>query len=135
MSSFNNQLIEELRANGGKAGGMFADRDLIILTTTGAQSGLPREAPLVYVMDGSRFIIVASNGGQDVHPSWYYNLLAHPRARAEVEFDAFEVDATVLEGEDRERAFDAVVARYPGFADYRDGTSRVLPVLALTRVD
>ncbi len=135
MSSFNTQLIEELRANGGKAGGPFADRDLIVLTVTGAKSGLPREVPLVYVKAGDRYIIVASNGGQDTHPSWYYNLLANPRAQVEVDGEAFDVDTTVLEGDERERAFDAVAARYSGFADYREGTVRVLPVFALNRVD
>ena len=86
-------------------------------------------------MDGTRFLIVGSNGGSDLHPSWYYNLLAQPRARAEVDGAAFEVDATILEGSERDQAFDVVVVSYPFFAEYRESTSRIIPVIALTQVN
>lgn len=132
MSDFNAQLMAEFRANGGKVGGMFDGSDVLILTSTGAKSGQPREQPLVYIKDGERFIIVASNGGSDAHPAWYYNLVANPDASIEVGTETISVDAESLEGDERERAFDAVVARYPGFADYKAGTSRVIPVFALT---
>ena len=62
-NEFNRQLIEEFRANGGKVSGMFAGAPLLLLTTTGARSGQPRIAPLVYTTDNSRWVIIASKGG------------------------------------------------------------------------
>ena len=64
MSAFNTQLIEEFRANGGKVGGMFAGAPLLLLTTTGAKSGQPRTAPLVYTIDDGKWVIIASKGGR-----------------------------------------------------------------------
>ena len=79
MSSFNDRIIEEFRANGGKVGGPFEGAQMVLLTTTGAKSGQQRTTPLVYTSDGSRLIIIASAAGADKHPAWFHNLVANPR--------------------------------------------------------
>lgn len=107
---------------------------MMILTVTGAKSGKQREIPLVYGADGERFLVIASNGGGDSDPLWYRNLQAHPRARAEVGTEAFEVVASTLTGEERQRAWKAMVAATPRFADYQARTARQLPVVALARI-
>jgi len=72
-------LIADLRANGGQVtSGPFAGRPVLLLTTTGAQSGQPHLAPVVYSRDGAPYVIVASKGGSPTHPAGYHNLLAHP---------------------------------------------------------
>lgn len=75
---WNRHVIEEFRANGGKVGGYFADKDLFLLTTTGAKSGQPRVIPLASIPDVERLITFASKAGAPTHPDWYSNLLAHP---------------------------------------------------------
>ena len=64
MHEFNQGLIKEFRANGGKAvSGPFVNAPLLLLTTTGAKSGKPFTTPLVYTKDGDRIVIIASKGG------------------------------------------------------------------------
>ena len=72
-------LITDFRANGGQVtSGPFTGRPVLLLTTTGAQSGQPRLAPVVYSRDGDHYVIVASKGGSATHPAWYHNLTEPP---------------------------------------------------------
>ncbi len=133
MSDFNSKVIEEFRANQGRVGGGFEGAPMLILTTTGAKSGQPRTNPLVYLADGDRLVIFASKAGAPTNPDWFHNLVAHPRVSVEVGGESFEADATVAEGEERDRLYANQVAVMPGFADYQAQTDRVIPVVVLTR--
>ena len=134
MSEFNQNVIEEFRANNGKVSGYFANASLLLLTTTGAKSGQPRVAPLVYITDGDRIVIIASKGGAPTNPDWYHNLLAHPVATVELGGERFEVRASVVEEPDRSRLYAKMVEKMPGFGEYQRKTSRQIPVVALDRV-
>jgi deazaflavin-dependent oxidoreductase (nitroreductase family) len=124
-------LISEHRANKGQImSGPFAGRPVLLLTTTGAQSGQPRLAPLVYTRDGDRYVIMASKGGAPTHPAWYHNLLANPVVTVEVGGKTFTARARVTEGAERER----LIALNPQFNDVQARTSRVIPVVVLERV-
>lgn len=134
MSDFNQTVIAEFRANGGVVGGYFAGANMLLLHTTGAKSGQERVNPLVYTRDGDRLVIVASKGGADSNPDWYYNLLANPAATVEVGSDTFAVRATaVTEGPERARLYALMVAHREGFADYERKTARTIPVVVLER--
>ncbi len=89
--SFNLNVIEEFRANGGRVGGPFEGGDLLLLTTTGARSGRPHTVPLGYVRAEGLILVVASAAGAPEHPQWYRNLLAHPVVRVELGTEAFDV--------------------------------------------
>lgn len=135
MSDFNQAVIDEFRANGGKVGGYFAGANMLLLHTTGARSGQERVNPLVYVPDGDRLVIIASKGGADSNPDWYYNVLAHPMATVEVGTERFQVQATpVTEEPERSRLYALMVAHREGFADYERKTSRKIPAVILERV-
>jgi len=134
-NNFNQQIIAEFRANEGKVGGQFAGGNMLLLTTTGAKSGQPRIAPLAFTRDGDRIIIVASKGGAPTNPDWYYNLVAHPEVILEVGTEQFAALASVAEGAERERLFAQVVAQMPGFGEYQRNTTRLLPVIILTRTE
>ncbi len=134
MNDFNQKIIEEFRANGGVVGGNFAGATLVLLTTTGARTGKRTTSPTMYLKDGDRYIIIASNGGGDRHPAWYHNLLATPQATAEIGTETFEVKASVIEGEERDELYARVVEIAPAFAQYEAMTTRRIPVLALHRV-
>jgi len=128
-------LITDFRANGGQVtSGPFAGRPVLLLTTTGAKSGQPRLAPLVYSRDGDHYVIVASKGGAPTHPAWYQNLLAHPTVTVEVGEGTFEARARVTEGAERDRLFAQRAADSPNFAEYQRRTTRVIPVVVLKRL-
>lgn len=133
LKAFNQGIIDEFRANGGKVGGQFANADLLLLTTTGAKSGRPRLAPLAYLEIDGKLIIVGSFAGADVDPAWVGNLRANPRAHVEVGAEAFDVIARELPSAERTEFFGKVTAVAPGFADYQAMTARVIPLFELHR--
>jgi deazaflavin-dependent oxidoreductase (nitroreductase family) len=135
MSDFNQAIIEEFRANGGKVGGYFAGANMLLLHTTGAKSGQPRTNPLVYVPDRDRLIVIASKGGADSNPDWYYNLLANPTVTVDLGREQFHARATaVTEEPERSRLYAEMVAHRAGFAEYEQKTSRSIPVVVLERI-
>jgi deazaflavin-dependent oxidoreductase (nitroreductase family) len=132
-NNWNSQTIAEFRANGGKVGGMWEARPLLLLTTTGAKSGRHHTTPTMYLRDGDRLLIFASKGGAPTHPHWYHNLLAHPEVTVEVGPETYQAMATVITGEERDRLYARQAELYPQFADYQRRTSRKIPVIALER--
>src|SRR5215217_4351451 len=112
---YNRKLIEEFRTARGTTDGPFVDRPLLLLTTTGAKSGQPRTTPMMYVPDGDRLLVIASNAGAPAHPDWYRNLLAHPQVTVEVGAESFDARAVVLAGAERQQQWDKIVASYPFF--------------------
>ncbi|MGX1880596.1 nitroreductase/quinone reductase family protein [Streptomyces sp. NPDC055287] len=133
-TSFNQSVIDEFRARGGKVGGPFEGGDLLLLTTTGAKSGKPHTTPLGYVRHGGLLLVVASAAGAPRHPAWYHNLLAHPLVRVEIGAEEYEAVAVPAEGARRDELFAQVVGAEPGYGEYQAGISRVLPVVVLERV-
>lgn len=131
--SFNQSVIDEFRANGGKVGGPFEGGDLLLLTTTGARSGRAHTVPLGYVREEGELVVVASAGVAPDHPQWYRNLLAHPVVRVELGAEAFDAIAVPAEGARREQLFAAVARVAPGYGDYQARTERELPVVVLER--
>lgn len=139
MSDFNDRVIAEFRENDGAVGGPFQGSKMAILTTTGARTGLQRIAPMVYFDDPEGILIVASKAGAPDHPAWYANLVANPRVSVELGTDrgieAFDALAEPLEEARRDEAFARIAASSPGFGAYQEKTDRVIPVIALTRID
>lgn len=134
--NFNSDLIKDLRANGGKAtSGPFQGRDVLIITTQGAKSGEVRENPLVYTRDGDKYVIVASKGGAPTNPHWFHNLVAHPDVTVEILGEKFKARAHVAGDKDYERLYQHHASINPGFNDYRQKTSRKIPVVLLERLD
>ncbi len=133
-TNWNKSVIDEFRANAGKVGGRFAGRTLLLLHTIGAKSGQERVNPVAYVRDGDRLVIIASKGGAPTNPAGYHNLVAHPLVTVEVGTAKFQVQAKVAEEPERTRLYDKMVEMMPGFAEYRQRTTRVIPVVVLTPV-
>lgn len=133
MKDFNNQVIAEFRANGGKVGGMFEGAPMILVTTTGAKSGQPRVAPLVYTTDGDRIVIIASKGGAPTHPDWYHNIVANPEITVEVGGETFPARAEIAPEPERTRLFNAQADLMPNFAEYQKNTDRTIPVITISR--
>jgi deazaflavin-dependent oxidoreductase (nitroreductase family) len=133
MNDFNKGIIEEFRANEGKVGGMFVDVSLLLLHTTGAKSGIARINPLAYIVDGERFVIIASKGGSPTHPDWYHNIVANPEVSVEVGTAQFQARATIATEPERSKLYEQMASVNPIFADYQRKTTRTIPVIVLTR--
>ena len=132
--NWNKAIIDEFRANSGKVGGPFAGKTLLLLHTVGAKSGQERINPVAYVTDGDRLVIIASKGGAPTNPDWYYNILAHPLVKVEVGTEQFQARAAIASEPERTRLYNKMVEMMPGFAEYQRKTTRVIPVITLTRV-
>jgi len=130
MKAHNRKVIEEFRANGGRAP---EGRQLLLLTTTGARTGQTRTTPMMFVPDGDRLLVFASNAGAPRHPSWYLNLVAHPEVRVEVAGETYDATAVVTISEERDRLFARTGEKYPFFLDHQAKIARTIPVVALVR--
>ena len=133
MSDYNAQIIDEFRGSGGKVGGRWEGRNLLLLTTTGRKSGRAHTTPMVYTADGDRLLVYASKAGAPKHPDWYLNLVADSHVVVEAGDDRYDAIATPLAGEERDREFSLQAERVPVFAEYQAQTERVIPVVALRR--
>jgi deazaflavin-dependent oxidoreductase (nitroreductase family) len=134
INDFNEKIIEEFRANGGKVGGPFEGAPLLLHHTTGAKTGRTRVKPLVFRRDGDRLVVFGTKGGAPTNPEWYYNLRANPRVTVEVGNDRFEADASVAPPDERDRIWRLQARDAPAFADYQKRTDRTIPVVILERV-
>ena len=131
MSDWNAKIIEEFRANGGKVGGNFEGAPLLLLHSTGAKSGAERVSPMMYQAVDGGYAVFASKAGVYTNPDWFHNLRANPEASVEVGTETVAVTARVLDDEERAPIWETQKSRYPGFADYEQKTSRVIPVVLL----
>ena len=130
----NQAIIDEFRANAGKVSGAFAGKTLLLLHTVGAKTGQERINPVACVADGDRLVIIASKGGSPTHPDWFHNLLAHPLVTVEFGTEQFQAQASIASEPERTRLYNKMVEVMPGFADYQRKTTRVIPVITLTRM-
>ena len=119
------------RATGGKLFGRMGKSPILLLNTMGRKSGKKRTTPLLYVMDGEGFVIIASKGGAPTHPAWYLNLIANPDATVEVGDREVRVRAEEVHGEDKTRLWQKMVEMYPTYDDYQTKTEREIPLLVL----
>jgi len=106
---------------------------LLLLTVTGAQSGLPRVTPLVYMLDGERILLTGSNFGGERHPAWSNNLIAHPDATVTIAGKVFAVTSQVLEGEERSAAYAKFEEAAAPYRAYKGRTDREIRAFSLAR--
>jgi deazaflavin-dependent oxidoreductase (nitroreductase family) len=133
--AFNQTVVDEFRANHGKVSGPFEGQDLLLLTTQGAKSGLPRLVPLSYLTIEGAMVLVGSLAGADVDPAWVHNLRANPRAHIDLGTQSFDVLARELSRNERDATFPKVTALEPIYAEYQAKTARAIPLFELRRVE
>ena len=125
------EQVELYEGSGGTDGLTLRDTGLpvIIVTNRGRKTGAIRKTPLMTVVDGNSYILVASLGGAPKNPLWYYNLKADPNVeiRDGAEVYSMRVREVVDPGE-KQRLWDIAVKAYPPYQDYQEKTDRVIPV-------
>jgi deazaflavin-dependent oxidoreductase (nitroreductase family) len=120
-----------IRRTGGRMGGQNA----LLLTTIGRKTGQERTTPVGWFPgENDTWLIVASAAGAAANPAWYYNLVAAPdRVRIELAGRLIDVRAEQLLGAERAKAWQAICASAPRFAQYETKTDREIPVIRLSR--
>lgn len=120
------------RATGGRVGArVVGGMQMLLLTTTGRKSGQPRTTPLLFVPDGDRAIVIASNAGDDRDPAWWLNLKDWPEAVVQIGPDRFMARARQAQGAEADALFEKLVSSHPPFANYRKRTTREIPIVVL----
>jgi deazaflavin-dependent oxidoreductase (nitroreductase family) len=119
------------RLSRGRIFGNIGTAPVLLLTSTGRRSGQQRTAPVVFLADGERYIVIGSNAGNQRTPAWSYNLQANPDAEIEIRGTSKLVRARVAEGDERARLWRKVNEMYEGFDDYDAKTSRDIAVFVL----
>ncbi len=123
--------VERYESSGGTEGTTLRETGLpvIIVTNRGHKTGAIRKTPLMRVVDGENYILIASQGGAPTHPKWYYNLKADPNVEIR---DATEVHEMLVrevdDADERQRLWTIAVAAFPPYQEYQEKTERVIPI-------
>jgi deazaflavin-dependent oxidoreductase (nitroreductase family) len=126
-------LIGDLRENDGRpSSGPLAGQSLLVMYSTGAKSGERRRAILTYSRDGDAYVVAGSANGSSKDPAWLANVRANPDVTLELGKRTVDATASVADGTDRERLWDAHVQALPWFADYPAEAGRPIPMVRLT---
>ena len=123
-----------MKATRGRVNLDFGAAPVVVLVSTGARSGLPREAPLLYFTQGEDVVLMASSYGRAAHPAWYRNLVAHPACELRVGAHGGRYVAREVHGEERDRLYALAERHYAGYGNYALTTKgvRTIPVLRLS---
>jgi deazaflavin-dependent oxidoreductase (nitroreductase family) len=141
MAAFTRNMLVEafwkihpvlLRLSGGRVGGQLVGMPVLLLTTRGRKSGQPRSCALTYLPVDGDYVVIASCLGEPRHPAWWLNLEADPEAEVLVAGRREKVRATKVEGPEREKLWDMVVAANADYAEYATRTTRRIPVVRLS---
>lgn len=122
------------RLTGGRVGGKLGKAPILLLTTTGRKSGEPRTAPVLYLADGDRFVVINTNAGNAKTPAWSLNLRANPEAEVEVGRKRVAVRARLAEGEERTDLWRRHMEQYSGWEFYESKLDRDIGVFVLEPV-
>jgi deazaflavin-dependent oxidoreductase (nitroreductase family) len=119
--------------SGGKIGGKMRGAPVLLLTTTGRKSGNSWTVPVLYQVDGDRWVVIASNNGRPKHPAWWLNLQAKPEATIQIGRETYPVSASETSGEERDKLWRRMADMYKGYDGYAEKTTRQIPVVLLAR--
>ena len=123
--------VELYEGSGGTDGTTLRDTGLpvIVVTNRGNRTGAIRKTPLMRVKDGNNYVLVGSRGGAPTHPVWVYNLRADGNVEIRDETEVYTMRVREVENtKERTRLWDLAVAAFPPYAEYRNLTTRRIPV-------
>ncbi len=107
---------------------------ICLLTTIGRKTGERRTAPVLFLQEGRRVVVVGSQGGMKSHPLWYLNLKANPECEVQVKGEVWKARAHTADATERAHWWPKLVAHYADFATYEAWTDREIPVVILDPV-
>ena len=125
-------LTRYLETN-GEDGHDWSGAPALLLTTIGRNTGQPNTTPLIYGMDGDRYLLVASRGGAPRHPGWYRNLVKNPDVEIQVLADKFPATARTATPEEKPALWNIMTEIWPSYDEYQTRTTRDIPVIIIER--
>lgn len=128
---FGDEHVQRYLETDGAEGHDWQGTSVLVLTTTGRRTGLPRDNALIYGRDGDSYVVVASNGGADRPPYWYTNLVENPDVLVQVKGDKFHARARTADAAEKGRLWPAMTAEWPSYDDYQTKTDRDIAVVIL----
>ena len=131
---FGAEHVRAYRETDGELGHDWRRTQVLLLTTTGRNSGEPRTTPLIYGRSGDDYLIVASNGGSPKPPGWFQNLSEQPDVDVQVLADRFRARARTATADEKPAMWQEMVGHWPPYDDYQQRTDREIPVVVLERV-
>lgn len=120
--------VELYESSGGTKGTTMSGMPVVVVTSIGARSGRIRKTPLMRVEHGGAYALVASQGGAPTHPTWYHNLVAHPRVEIQDGPVRQDMSVRLLSGKEKQVWWQRAVAAFPYYAGYQKKTEREIPV-------
>ena len=133
QQAYNAQMIAEFRATRDQPDGPFPGRPLLLVTTTGARSGLARTTPLMYATIDGQLLLIGSNMGAEAQPDWCRNLIANPQVTIEVGKETYAATARVTTGAERARLWEGLIVQSPFFVEHQAKTMREIPLIVIER--
>ncbi len=121
------------RVSGGRVGARLAGSRMLLLEHVGRRTGEPRSTPLLYIDDGPRLVVVASNAGDQRPPAWWLNLQHKSEAAVQVGREHYRVLAREADASEQERLWPILEESYRYYADYRARTRRKISIVILER--
>jgi deazaflavin-dependent oxidoreductase (nitroreductase family) len=120
------------RRTGGRLGNNVKGAPVLLLEHVGRKSGKARTTPVLYLEDGTDLVIVASRGGSDAMPAWFFNLQASPATTVQVGRKRRSVIARQASAEEKQRLWPLLTEMFPDFDAYQRRTVRPIPVVILS---
>ncbi len=129
--------VEKYEATDGAEANTLRDTGypIVVITSRGAKSGLLRKNPVMRVERDGTYIAIASSGGDDEHPVWYFNFVAHPEVDLQDGAVRKTYRAELTTGAERAELWQYAVDTWPTYATYQQKTEREIPVFKLTPID
>ena len=132
---FGQEHVRRYQETDGEEGYIWREGStILLLTTTGRNTGNESTTPLIFGLDGDNPVIVASKGGAPKHPGWYRNLAKSPEVGVQIKGERFRARARDAQGEERERLWRAMNEIWPHYDEYQTKTKREIPVVVLERI-
>ena len=129
------EQVELYESSEGTKGTMLRGLPVIIVTNQGRTTGATRKTPLMKVIDGDSYILVASRGGASKNPLWYYNLKANPDIAIRDEQNVHRMQAReVVDPSERQRVWGIAVKAFPPYQDYQSRTDRTIPIFVAEKI-
>jgi deazaflavin-dependent oxidoreductase (nitroreductase family) len=132
---FGQKHVDRYRETDGAEGHDWRGTSVLLLSTKGRHSGEQRTTPLIYQPYGDDLLVVASRGGADQHPGWFFNLTDDPDVEVQVRGDRFPARARTARPEEKPDMWRTMTATWPDYDQYQRRTSREIPVVVLERAD
>ena len=125
------EQVELYEKSSGTEGTTLREMGLVVVIVThrGRKSGAIRKTPLMRVVDGKNYVLVASQGGAPKNPQWYHNLKADPNVEIRDKTEVYTMRVReVNDPTERQRLWALAVKAYPPYEEYQERTDRVIPL-------